>query len=173
VPQNLNYSFTGVKRQRTNGQLTLQFAPVKELVTTLDYTYSQNKLQTKRNDLSAWFNFGPSTSSWTNGPVAAPLVYTEQIPAGNSDIAMGAGDFATKTDNKSLGFNAQWRATNDLKLEFDAHHSTAESMADSPYGSFNTLGTASFSRGDTSADFSHDFPVLSIAGADFVARRSR
>jgi TonB-dependent receptor len=168
VPQNLNYSFTGVKRQRTNGQLTLQFAPVKELVTTLDYTYSQNKLQTKRNDLSAWFNFGPSTSSWTNGPVAAPLVYTEQIPAGNSDIAMGAGNFATKTDNKSLGFNAQWRATNDLKLEFDAHHSTAESMADSPFGSFNTLGTASFSRGDTTADFSHDFPVLSIAGADFA-----
>jgi TonB-dependent receptor len=168
VPQNLNYSFTGVKRQRTNGQLTLQFAPVKELVTTLDYTYSENKLQTKRNDVSAWFNFGPSTSSWTNGPVAAPLVYTEQIPAGNSDIAMGAGNFATKTDNKSLGFNAQWRATNDLKLEFDAHHSTAESMADSPYGSFNTLGTASFSRGDTSADFSHDFPVLSIAGADFA-----
>jgi TonB-dependent receptor len=168
VPQNLNYSFTGVKRQRTNGQLTLQFAPVKELVTTLDYTYSENKLQTKRNDVSAWFNFGPSTSSWTNGPVAAPLVYTEQIPAGNSDIAMGAGNFATKTDNKSLGFNAQWRATNDLKLEFDAHHSTAESQADSPYGSFNTLGTASFSRGDTSADFSHDFPVLSIVGADFV-----
>ena len=168
VPQNLNYSFTGVKRQRTNGQLTLQFAPVKELVTTLDYTYSQNKLQTKRNDLSAWFNFGPSTSSWTNGPVAAPLVYTEQLPAGNADIAMGGGNFATKTDNKSLGFNAQWRATNDLKLEFDAHHSTAESMADSPYGSFNTLGTASFSRGDTSVDFSKDFPVLSIAGADFV-----
>jgi TonB-dependent receptor len=168
VPQNLNYSFTGVKRQRTNGQLTLQFAPVKELVTTLDYTYSQNKLQTKRNDLSAWFNFGPSTSSWTNGPVAAPLVYTEQISPATSDIAMGSGNFATKTDNKSLGFNAQWRATNDLKLEFDAHHSTAESMADSPYGSFNTLGTASFSRGDTSADFSHDFPVLSIAGADFT-----
>jgi TonB-dependent receptor len=168
VPQNLNYSFTGIKRQRTNGQLTLQFAPVKDLTTTLDYTYSQNKLQTKRNDVSAWFNFGPSTSTWTNGPVAAPLVYTEQIPAGNSDIAMGAGNFATKTDNKSLGFNAQWRATNDLKLEFDAHHSTAESKADSPYGSFNVLGTASFSRGDTSADFSKDFPVLSIAGADYV-----
>jgi TonB-dependent receptor len=168
VPQNLNYSFTGVKRQRTNGQLTLQFAPVKELVTTLDYTYSENKLQTKRNDVSAWFNFGDSRSSWTNGPVAAPLVYTELIPAGNSDIAMGAGNFATRTDNKSLGFNTQWRATKDLKLEFDAHHSTAESMADSPFGSFNTLGTASFSRGDTTADFSHDFPVLSIAGADFV-----
>lgn len=167
VPQNLNYSFTGIKRQRTNGQLTLQFAPVKELVTTLDYTYSQNKLQTKRNDVSAWFNFGPSTSSWTNGPMAAPLVYTEQIPAGNSDIAMGGADFATRTDNNSLGFNTQWRVTNDFKLEFDAHHSTAVSKADSPFGSSNVLGTASFSRGDTSVDFSKDFPVLSIAGADF------
>ena len=167
VPQNLNYSFTGVKRQRTNSQLVFQFAPTKELTTTLDYTYSENKLHTKRNDVSAWFNFGPSTSTWTNGPVAAPLVYTEQLPAGTGDIAMGAGDFATKTENKSLGFNAQWRATADLKLEFDAHHSTAESMADSPFGSFNTLGTASFSRGNTSVDFSQDFPVLSIQGADY------
>ncbi|WP_296948031.1 TonB-dependent receptor [uncultured Massilia sp.] len=167
VPQNLNYSFTGVKRQRTNGQLTLQWAPTKEFVNTLDYTYSENKLQTRRNDVSAWFNFGPSTSTWTNGPVAAPLIYTELLD-GNADIAMGAGNFATKTQNKSIGFNSQWRATADLKLEFDAHHSTAESMADSPLGSFNTLGTASFSRGDTSADFSQDFPVLSIKGADYV-----
>jgi TonB-dependent receptor len=168
VPQNLNYSFSGVKRQRTNGQLTLQFAPVKDITTTLDYTYSENKIQTKRNDVSAWFNFGPSTSSWTNGPVAAPLVYTEIINPATSDIAMGSGNFATKSENKSLGFNAQWRANADLKLEFDAHHSTAESKADSPLGSFNTLGTASFSRGTTSVDFSQEFPVLSIQGADFV-----
>lgn len=168
VPQNLNYSMNGVQRQRTNGQLTLQFAPVKELTTTLDYTYSENKIQTKRNDLSAWFNFGPSASSWTKGPVAAPLIYTETIPAANSDIAMGGANFATKTQNKALGFNAAWRVSNDLKLELDAHKSTAESMADSPFGSGNVLGTASFSRGNTTADFTHDFPVLSIAGADFV-----
>jgi TonB-dependent receptor len=168
VPQNLNYSFSGVKRQRTNGQLTLQFAPIKDLTTTLDYTYSENKIQTKRNDVSAWFNFGPSTSSWTNGPVAAPLVYTEQISPATSDIAMGSGNFATKTQNRSIGFNTQWRANSDLKLEFDAHHSTAESKADSPLGSFNTLGSASFSRGNTSVDFSQDFPVLSIQGADFA-----
>ena len=168
VPQNLNYSMTGVKRQRTNGQLTLQWAPVKALTTTLDYTYSENKLQTKRNDVSAWFNFGPSASTWTNGPIAAPLVYTEFLPAGNSDIAMGGADFATRTQNKSIGFNTQWRATGDLKLEFDAHRSTAESKADSPFGSNNTLGTSSFSRGDTTADFSQEFPVLSIRGADFV-----
>jgi hypothetical protein len=53
-------------------------------------------------------------------------------------------------------------------LELDTHHSTAESGADSPFGSSNTLGTASFSRGNTTVDFSHDFPVLSIEGADFT-----
>jgi TonB-dependent receptor len=168
VPQNLNYSFTGINRERTNGQLTLQFKPVKELTTTLDYTYSENKLQTRRNDVSAWFNFGPSTSTWTNGPVAAPLMYTEQIPSGNSDIAMGAANYATKTKNKSLGFNAQWKASRDMQFEFDAHHSTAESMADSPLGSNNDIGTASFSRGDTGVDFSQAFPVLSIAGANYA-----
>ena len=168
VPQNLNYSMNGVQRQRTNGQLTFQFAPTKELVTTLDYTYSENKIQTKRNDLSAWFNFGPSVSSWTNGPVAAPLIYTEVINPGTSDIAMGGANFATRTENNAIGFNTAWRVSNDLKLEFDAHKSTAESTPDSPYGSNNTLGTASFSRGTTTADFSDDFPVLSIAGANFT-----
>ncbi|MFC0132573.1 TonB-dependent receptor [Massilia eurypsychrophila] len=173
VPQNLNYSMTGIKRQRTNGQLTLQFAPIKELVTTLDYTYSENKIQTKRNDISAWFNFGPSTSTWSPGPVSGPLVYTEIINPANSDIAMGAADFATKTQNNAIGINLAWRATSDLKLEFDAHKSTAESKADSPFGSNNTLGSASFSRGTTSADFTKDFPVLSIEGADFVKARQQ
>ncbi|MYM97048.1 TonB-dependent receptor [Duganella vulcania] len=167
VPQNLNYNFNGVKRQRTNAQLTLQYKPVDKLVTTLDYTYSENKIQTKRNDISAWFNFGKSNSSWTGGPVQSPLIYKE-ILDGTSDIAMGGADFATKTQNKSLGFNAVWKPTNDLRFELDTHHSTAESRADSPFGSSNTLGTASFSRGDTTADFSHDFPVLSISGADFT-----
>src|SRR5206468_6045280 len=113
-------------------------------------------------------SFPTRRSSDLNGPVAAPLMYTEQIPSGNSDIAMGAANFATRTKNKSLGFNAQWRATKDLRFEFDAHHSTAESMADSPLGSNNDIGSASFSRGDTGADFSQAFPVLSIAGADFI-----
>ena len=75
VPQNLNYSMSGVQRERTNGQLVLQYAPSKALTTTLDYTYSENKIHTRRQDMSAWFNFGPSSSSWGDpvGGVAPPL----------------------------------------------------------------------------------------------------
>jgi len=162
VPQNLNYALAGVERERTNGQLTLQFAPSDSTVATLDYTYSENKVHTLRNDMSVWFNFGPSSSSWTDGPVAAPIIYSETIVPATSDLAMGAADFATKNENKSLGFNFAWNADAPFGLEFDVHKSTAESGADSPYGSNNVIGTAGFYRGTTSADFSHDFPLLQV-----------
>jgi TonB-dependent receptor len=160
LPQNVNYNMNGVRRERTNGQITFQFAPTRDLTTTLDYTASQNKLHTRRNDMSAWFSFGPSSSSWTNGPVSAPITYTELVTSGTADLAMSGGDFATKNTNKSLGFNADWKASSKLRFEFDAHHSTAESGADGPWGTNNVIGTASFNRGITTVDFSNDLPIL-------------
>ena len=53
----------GVERQRTNGQLTLQYKPLDNITTTLDYTYSENKIQQQRNEMSVWFNYGPSASA--------------------------------------------------------------------------------------------------------------
>jgi len=162
VPQNLLYSMNGVQRQRTNGQLTLQYAPVDNLTATLDYTYSENKIQSQRNELSAWFNFGPSTSSWTDGPVAGPISYSEIIVPATSDLAMGGAKYATKNQNKSLGFNVAWKPLDSLGLELDVHDSSATSGADSPFGSNAVLGTAGFFRGTTTVDFSNDFPVLSV-----------
>jgi len=163
VPQNLGYSVNGVQRQRTNGQLTLQWAPTDRVTTTLDYTYSENKIQQQRNELSVWFNFGPSTSSWTDGPVAAPNFYSETINPATSDLSMGGAKFGTKNENNSLGFNVEWEVTDALNLELDVHKSEAKSGADSPYGSNAVLGVAGFFRGTTSVDFSDDFPVLTVA----------
>ena len=170
VPQNLIYSVNSVQRQRTNGQLALQYAPADNVKTTLDFTYSENKIQNKRNELSAWFNFGPSSSSWTDGPIASPKFYSETIGVSTSplakgtlqDIAMAGADYATKNQNRSTGFNLEWKASNRLKLDFDLHKSTATSGADSPYGSNAVIGTASFNRATTAVDFTNDFPVLSI-----------
>lgn len=166
VPQSMGYSFNSVERKRTNGQLALQWAPLDRLVATLDYTYSENKIATQRNELSAWFNFGPSSSSWTDGPVASPEVYTEFIPGANSDVGMGGAKFATKNENKSLGFNLAWDVSDRLGLQFDFHNSTAESGPDSPYGSNVVLGVSDLNRGDTTGIFTHDFPVLSMVLAN-------
>lgn len=170
LPQNLVYSVNGVQRQRTNGQLTLQWAPMTNLRATLDYTYSELKLQTKRNDLSAWFDQASQSSSvWTDGPVASPLFYSETRGPGTSplrrglaDLAMGGAEFATRNENKSAGVNIAWKASDRLRFEFDAHSSSAESGADGPLGSNNVIGTASFNRATSAVDFSRDFPVLSI-----------
>ncbi len=162
VPQNLGYSVNGLERTRTNGQLTLQYAPVEAVTATLDYTYSENKVLTQRNELSVWFNFGPSSSSWTDGPVAAPLIYSETIVPATSDLSMGGAKFATKNENDSLGFNLAWEVSDRVGLELDFHDSQAESGADSPYGSNAVLGVAGFYRGTTTADFRNDFPVISV-----------
>jgi TonB-dependent receptor len=162
VPQNLNYSVNGVSRERTNGQLTLQYAPADNMTATLDYTYSENKIQSQRNELSVWFNFGPSSSAWTDGPVAAPIVYSEFIPSANSDLAMGGAMNATRNENKSLGFNFEWQVSDALGLALDYHDSSATSGADSPFGSSGVLGTAGFFRGTTTVDYSRPFPVLTV-----------
>ncbi|SDH63866.1 TonB-dependent receptor [Duganella sp. OV458] len=170
IPQNFGYGVNAIQRQRTNGQLVLQFRPVKELTSTLDLTYSENKVQTKRNELSVWFGQTPtSTSSWPNGGVVSPITYQEQYTS-PQDISVVGGDYATKTKNQSIGFNTVWKASSDLRLEFDAHHSTAESGADSPFGTENNLSNASFSRGTTKVDYSTELPVISMPVANLAAQ---
>ena len=75
---------------------------------------------------------------------------------------MGGAKFATKNENESLGFNLKWDVTDRLGFALDFHDSSAESGSDSPYGSNAVLGAAGFYRGTTSADFSEDFPVMSV-----------
>jgi TonB-dependent receptor len=181
VPQDIRYFLTGIERKRTNGQLTLQYRPVDAVTATLDYTYSENKIATKRQEISAWFNFGPSISSWTGGSVKGPLSYVETVNCadtatppvppeppgppffhGCADVAMAQSDYATKAENNSVGFNLKWEATDKLSFEFDAHDSTATNGEDSPLGNSNTLGVSGYFRGTNGVDFSHDFPVLSI-----------
>lgn len=165
VPQNLNYSFTGVHRERLNGQLVLQFKPMKDLVGTLDFVMSEQKFRQRRNDISAWFNYGGQFGEYQTGSPSSPIIYGEHIPAGNSDLAMGASRIQTKNKNQQLGLNLKWKATDALSFDFDAHHSTATSGANDPLGTAVTLGTASLNRGDTFVDFSNKFPVLGIKGA--------
>ncbi|HET6592923.1 MAG TPA: TonB-dependent receptor plug domain-containing protein, partial [Xanthomonadales bacterium] len=69
VPQHLRYSIQDIERQRTNGQLVMQWRPVENFTATLDYTYSELEIETRRSETSVWFNFGPSASEWTDGPV--------------------------------------------------------------------------------------------------------
>lgn len=162
VPQNMNYSFTGVHRERLNGQLVLQVKPMTNMVGTLDFIMSEQKFRQRRNDISAWFNYGGQFGEYQTGSPSSPIIYGERMT--NSDLAMGASRIQTKNKNEQIGLNLKWKATDALNFDFDAHHSTATSGADDPLGTAVTMGTASMNRNDTFVDFSNKFPVLGIKG---------
>lgn len=162
VPQNLNYSFTGVHRERLNGQAVLQIRPMKDVVATLDFVMSEQKFRQRRNDISAWFNYNGQFGEYQTGSPSSPIIYGERMS--NSDVAMGGSAIQTRVKNQQIGLNLKWKATNALNFDFDAHSSSATSGADSPLGTSVVLGTASLNRGDTYVDFSNKFPVLNIQG---------
>ncbi|WP_202841723.1 TonB-dependent receptor [Luteimonas saliphila] len=167
-PQNTGYSVNGVQRQRTNGMVTLQWAPTDNVTTTLDYNYIENKVQQQRSELSVWFNYGPGDSSWTDGPVAAPIVYSEDMTG--SDLSMGGMQLATRTKGDSLGFNVEWEVNDALALDFDYHRSDSESKPDSPLGSAGVLGVAAFIRGTTTVDYSGEIPIVNVQLPDGISQ---
>ena len=170
VPQETTYSFNEVDRERINGQLTLQFRPIETLTGTVDYTYSENTLETTRSSVGAWFNFlNNEDQAWTDGPAAAPTLYSEGYGGGGTpvndgfaDACFSAGEFAQKNENNSLGLNLKWDPTDRLGLEFDYHDSDAESRPDSPFGNSAVQGACGFFRGTTTVDYSGEFPALTF-----------
>ena len=163
VPQTTGYEFAEWDRVRTNGQLTLQWAPTDNITATVDYTYSEVELERTFSNYSAWYNFGGQETVWDgNNSNASPTTYSE-FNGGAGDFAMGAGSDATVAENKSLGFNLVWDVTDRLSLMFDYHDSSAEQRPDSPYGSSSLLSIAAFSRNQTTTYFDRgELPVLSL-----------
>jgi len=169
LPQDLTFSSNGVQRERRNGQLVLQFAPLDNLTATMDYTYAQNTVQQHVNRSWVSFGFLPGMSSWTDGPVAGPIIYSE-IPNGNGIFIMAAGKPATRSELKSLGFNLEWQPTDALSFAMDWHTSKAESLPYGIHGSGGFIGAvANISRALT-VDFSQDFPVFNMELAPGVTQ---
>ncbi|OYU15124.1 MAG: TonB-dependent receptor [Alphaproteobacteria bacterium PA4] len=163
VTQNAGYDFTDIDRERINGQAVLQVKPTDTLDVVLDYTYSQNTIDARTNSIGVWFNHGNTTSSWTDGPAAGPLFYSEVFaPGDGKDLAITGAIATNRNINKSLGGNIKWDGPGGLRLELDAHHSTAESKPTSPYGSNIGVGSAIFGVASQKVDFQTDMPVISV-----------
>lgn len=173
-PQNIEYNFTEFERDRTNGQLTLQYAPSDAITATLDYTYSQQEIASNNNTLNIWFWEGEGldevNSEWAlgssnnaGGNVYYPRVFNH---FGGDDLVFGVADFAQENINNSVGFNISWDATSQLTLELDYHDSDAKSQAASPYGNSSVIQTAAFIRAGAVVDFSQDFAVMGVRTPD-------
>ncbi|MGM9484758.1 TonB-dependent receptor [Roseateles sp. NT4] len=169
----LRYSLTGMERERLNGQATLQFAPSKDLKFTVDYTMAVNTTHSKNAEMSSWFNNsfsgdlkGSPATQFTTGPVAAPIVQTA-IWDGTHDLALNTGQYAQKAKLSSTGFNTEWKVSDALRINVDAHHSVSKTTPDSPYGTYSTMDLAMFNQGNATAYYDQKFPILSLPGQKF------
>jgi len=161
VPQNAEYALTDIDRERINAQAVLQYRPIDSVTATLDYTLSQNIVEARTSSVGVWFNHGDTTSAWSDGPVAAPLFYSENFGTAFSDLSYSGALTENKSLNKSIGFNLEWEATDRLNLFFDFHNSSARSGANNPYGTNVAVGTAVFGLIDQTVNFENDLPIIS------------
>jgi TonB-dependent receptor len=161
IPQSAAYDLINIDRRRLNGQLVLQYKPVDTLTATLDYTYSRNKIEVRDSSVGIWFNFGDTSSEWTDGPNAGPVFYTERFGPGK-DLSYSGALTANQTENKSLGGNLTWDPFSNVRLTLDAHHSTATSKPTNKYGSSTSIGNAVFGVQSQTVNFENDLPVISV-----------
>lgn len=164
IPTNIQYNLDDFHRERINGQLTFQWRPIDSLTATLDYTYAENQINTQHQDLSAWFDPGCSTreSEWVQeGNIWSPTSYTQVGCA--ADNLQGVGLFAIVDENKSVGFNLEWLATESLTLSLDYHDSSGESKPNSKHGSSGSMAVAALNRITTNGYFSKNgMPILDV-----------
>lgn len=163
VPQNFMYSFNDVERKRTNGQLTLQWAPTDTLTTTADYTYSEMDVEQQRQELSSWFGSGAHTGTeWyeaTGDGVVSPKFLNNNDCC---EIGFGTGAWGTTNEGESIGLNIDWQATDNLKLALDYHDSSAEARPKDERGSNNVVTGGGYTRTNTTVDFARDIPIMTI-----------
>ncbi|WP_440877132.1 TonB-dependent receptor [Thalassotalea sp. PLHSN55] len=166
IPSDLRYAVSDHERERTNAQLTFQYAPTDSLIATLDYTYAKQDIFQARAEQSIWMDdryFSDITFDTDNPNVRSPILVSQErrdlLPR---DLGLAIQEQNQVNENKSIGLNLAYEVNDSLSLELDVHDSTAEGRPDAPYGVWTNLGLgANVNRGQ-GVDFSGDFPVMLV-----------
>ncbi|WP_308364300.1 MULTISPECIES: TonB-dependent receptor [unclassified Microbulbifer] len=122
IPQNFDTKVTFEERTRTGGSLVLQFAPTDDLEVTLDGIYSDFDIETDATSFGHWFTADNLENIVLDENGTAIDLFQEVGHA--TDFHAKKFDRLTKTSQ--YGINAQWAASDNLSLSFDASTSSAE-----------------------------------------------
>lgn len=133
IPNDIRYHFSDRERERTNTQLTVQFAPTDTLTLTADYTYAEMELIEDRGDQTLWMNANRfnRVEFDTGRSVATPLLLQEDEGT-SKDFGFEQQHREQTNELKSVGFNAEWQVSDNFSLGLDVHDSTMESLPSDP-----------------------------------------
>ena len=170
-PSNIGIGFNEDERERTNAQITLQFAPNDDLTITADAFYAQNVQNSVALIDGLWHQAtNYSEVEFDGNEQAASPVKLEEIIEGGAPGVFGAADFffqnltlGVEETLESFGLNFDYQMRDNLNLKFDFASSSAESGPDGPFGlnslRFNYAGAAA---GWRAWDYTLNIPQVSV-----------
>ncbi len=169
IPTNIGLGTNQDNRQRTNAMLTVQFEPIENLRLTADISYAKNEQDSSSLIDGVWFSRQFNSVEFDGNPVVStPVKFAEDIEGGKDFFFQNLA-LATKDELKSFGFNADFWATDNLNLRFDAASSEAKSGGNGPLGMnsirFNMAGATA---GWQTVDFTTAIPQASIVIDDIL-----
>ncbi|MBU2869594.1 TonB-dependent receptor [Colwellia sp. E2M01] len=137
LPRSMNYGFDDISRERTNGFVSLQYAPTDDIIATIDYSFGKAFTSSDSLGWGVWHDYGGNINAYEfdeNGTAT----YAEF--SGN-DASYTASRSITEVTEKSIGLNLAWQATQTLGFAFDYHNSSneADNGADEGLGSDGSL----------------------------------
>ena len=134
LPNDLRYAFYDFRSERKNAHAVFQLRPTDSLTMTLDYLLSRYQIEADRGEQSMWLQRANSFTDieFDTGQAVATPVYLRDVPDGSKDFGMEQQHYAQEYKLDSIGFNAEWNATDDFVLKFDAHDSKTQSLPNDP-----------------------------------------
>ena len=108
-------------RTRMNAQATFQYEITPDLVSTIDYTYSNVDFSSEGMLFGSWLGGWTTTAASINQNGA----FTDVV-VGERGYNHDSTWQNLENTNNSIGLNLDWTVSNALTLAFDTHHSTAE-----------------------------------------------
>ena len=134
IPNDIRYAFADIERERINGQAVIQWAPTDALTMTLDYTYAQQELAEDRGEQTIWMQRNGSFDHIVFDDVAGVRtpVLLHELTGGRKDFGFEQQRNEQKNDLKSIGFNVDWKVTDNFSFGLDLHDSKATSNPNDP-----------------------------------------
>lgn len=166
IPSDLRYAISDHERERTNAQVTMQYAPTDKLIATLDYTYAKQDIFQARAEQSIWMDdryFSDITFDNDNSNVKSPLLLTQdRRDLDPRDLGLAIQEQNQINENKSIGLNLAYEVNDSLSFALDVHDSSSESRPNAPYGVWTNVGLGANVVAGQTADFSGEFPIMMI-----------
>ena len=138
-PNDFRLHYSEFKRERINGQLTLQFAPSDDWQITGDATFYRNQSEEQRTDQATWLNRPFSRVEFDGNTQVATAISITDIISGAKDGGFEQQYRGLEENLLSLGLNFEYRPMDNLTLTLDGHHSVAKALPDNPLGHSSTL----------------------------------